>query len=104
MMDAEMEQDVRDFDAAREDIEQGEELVPSEVVYAILDGENPVRVWREYRGFTQDELANAAGISLPYLVQIEADVRKGTVKVLEAIAKAMDLDLDDLVFEAREEQ
>jgi hypothetical protein len=55
MMDAEMEQDVRDFDAAMKDIEQGEELVPSEVVYAILDGENPIRVWREYRGYTQDE-------------------------------------------------
>jgi DNA-binding XRE family transcriptional regulator len=103
-VDAEMNQDVRDFDAAMKDIEQGEELVPSEVVYAILDGENPVRVWREYRGYSRDELAKAAGISLPYLVQIETDVRKGTVKVLEAIAKALDLDLDDLVFEAREEQ
>ena len=60
-----MNQDIRDFNAAMKDIEQGEELVPSEVVYAILDGGNPFRVWREYRGYTQDELAQSAGISKP---------------------------------------
>ena len=45
--------DIRDQDAALEDIEQGEELVPSEVIYAIMDGENPIRVWREFKGYTQ---------------------------------------------------
>jgi len=103
MMDAEMTQDILDFDEAMKDIEQGEELVPSEVVYAILDGGNPVRVWREYRGYTQDELAKAAGISKPYLSQIETGKRRGTAKVLAAIAKALDLDLDDIVFEIEPE-
>lgn len=95
--EAEMLSDVRDYDAALEDIEQGEELVPSEVVYAILDGENPIRVWREYRGYTQKELADLAGISKPYLSQIETGKRTGTTEVLSAIANALELTLDDIV-------
>jgi DNA-binding XRE family transcriptional regulator len=95
--EAEMLSDVRDYDAAMENIEQGEELVPSEVVYAILDGENPIRVWREYRGYTQKELAESAGISKPYLSQIETGKRTGTTEVLSAIASALDLTIDDIV-------
>jgi len=44
-------------------------------------------------------LAKAAGISKPYLSQIETGKRRGTTKVFTAIAKALDLDLDDLMFE-----
>ncbi len=55
--DAEMLADVRDYDAAVERIAAGEELVPAEVVYALLDGGNPIRVWREYRGLNQVQLA-----------------------------------------------
>jgi DNA-binding XRE family transcriptional regulator len=95
--EAEMLSDVRDYDAALEDIEQGEELVPSEVVYAILDGENPIRVWREYKGYTQKELAESAGISKPYLSQIETGKRTGTTEVLSAIASSLDLTIDDIV-------
>ncbi len=95
--EAEMLSDIRDYDAALEEIEQGEELVPSEVVYAILDGENPIRVWREYRGYTQKELAESAGISKPYLSQIETGKRTGTTEVLSAIARALDLTIDDIV-------
>ena len=95
--DAEMLQDIRDYDEARKAIEDGEELIPSEVTYAILDGENPIRIWREHRGFTQQRLAETAGISTPYLSQIESGKRKGTTDVLAALAKALGLSLDDIV-------
>ncbi len=95
--DADMLQDIRDYDEAKKAVESGEELVPSEVVYAILDGESPIRVWREYRGLTQPDLAGAAGISVPYLSQIESGKRKGSTEVLAAIARALDLALDDIV-------
>lgn len=95
--DAEMLQDIRDYDEAKNAIENGEELVPSEVTYAILDGENPIRIWREHRGFTQQRLAETAGISTPYLSQIESGKRKGTTDVLAAISKALGLSLDDIV-------
>ncbi|GAG48441.1 unnamed protein product, partial [marine sediment metagenome] len=45
--EAEMLQDVRAYDEAKKAIAEGEELIPGEVTYAILDGGNPVRVWRE---------------------------------------------------------
>ena len=94
---AEMLQDVRAYDEAKLAIAQGEELIPSEVTFALLDGGHPVRVWREHRGLTQQQLAQAAGISVPYLSQIESRKRNGSADVLAAIAKALDLSLDDLV-------
>jgi hypothetical protein len=69
---AEMLQDIQDYDHAKASLESGaEELIPSELVYAILDGENPLKVWREYRRILQQELARMAEISVPYLSQLE---------------------------------
>ncbi|MFC1975114.1 helix-turn-helix domain-containing protein [Chloroflexota bacterium] len=95
--EAEMLQDVRDYDEAKLALANGEELIPSQVTYALLDGENPLRVWREYRGLTQQQVAEAAGISKPYLSQLESGQRKGTTEVLQAVAKVLNVSLDDLV-------
>ncbi len=55
---AEMLQDIRDYDELKAGITNGTiELLPDEVVRAILDGENPIRIWREYRGLNQQELS-----------------------------------------------
>ena len=95
---AEMLEDIRDYDAAKAALENAEdELIPAEVVFAVLDGENPIKVWREYRGLTQQQLADKAKISKPYLSQIETGKRKGTTEILSAIAKALDVSLDELV-------
>ena len=74
-----------------------EELIPADVVHRILDGENPVRVWREHRKLTQQALADQAGISKNYLSQIESGKRDGRVRVLQALAQVLNVDLDDLV-------
>ena len=96
--EAEMLQDIRDYDTAKAAIERGEEeLVPSEVAYAILDGKNPIKIWREYRGLTQQQLAEATGISTSYLSQIETRKRTGRTEVLTAIARVLKLTLDDIV-------
>ena len=95
--EAEMLQDVAEYDAAMDALEQGEELISSEVAFAILDGENPIRVWRNFRGFTQQELADRAGISKPYLSQIETGKRTGTADVLVAIAVALGVTIDDVI-------
>lgn len=95
---AETLHDIRDYDSVKAALERGEEeLIPSEVVYALLDGQNPIKVWREYRDLTQLQLAKAGGISVPYLSQLESGKRKGSTKVLSAIAKAMKLSLNDIV-------
>lgn len=95
--DAEMLQDIRDYDAAKQAIADGEQLIPGEVVNALVDGENPIRVWREYRGLTQTHLAKIADISVPYLSQLESGKRRGSTGVLGAIAKGLALTLDDLI-------
>jgi DNA-binding XRE family transcriptional regulator len=96
--EAEMLQDVRDYDTILEAVDQGEEeTIPAKVVYAIFDGENPIRIWREYRRLTQQQLAEAAGISTPYLSQLESGKRAGTTEVLSAIANALNLTLEDIV-------
>ena len=95
--EAEMLQDVRAYDEAKKAIADGEELIPAEVTYAILDGINPVRVWRQHRGLTQQQLAEATGISIPYLSQIESGKRRGSAEVLAAIAKELELSLDDIM-------
>jgi DNA-binding XRE family transcriptional regulator len=95
---AEMLEDIRDYDAAKAAIERGEEeLIPSEVVFAILDGGNPIKVWREFRDMSQQQLAEIAGISKPYLSQIENDKRRGTTEVITAIAKALKISIDELI-------
>ena len=95
---SELLEDIRDFDTINAAIDRREEeLIPSEVVYAILDGENPIKVWREYRELTQQQLAETAGISKPYLSQIETGKRIGTAEILSAIAKALDVSLDEVI-------
>ena len=89
--------DIQAYDEAQRAIADGEELVPSSVTYAILDGENPIRVWREHRGLTQQQVADLAGISKPYLSQLESGRRSGSIDVLSALARALGLSIDDLI-------
>jgi len=95
--EVEMLKDVRAYDEAKKAVAAGEELVPSEVTYAILDGGNPVRVWREHRGMSQKQLAESSGLSVPYLSQIETGKRKGSPGALAAIAKELGLSPDDIM-------
>ncbi len=85
-----MLQDVQDYDTSKAAIARGDEaLVPSEVVHAILDGENPIQVWRQHRGLSRQELAANAGITLSYLSQLETNERAAPLDVLSALAKAL---------------
>lgn len=67
------------------------------MVDRILAGENLVRVWREHRGLTVAGLAEKAGITQPYLSQIETGKREGTLATMKKIASALRVKLDDLV-------
>lgn len=87
---AEMLEDIQDFDAIHEAIHNGtEELLPASVVFDLAGEENPLKVWREYRGFTQQQLAEEAGTSVPFLSQIKTGKRKASVGVLVKIASIL---------------
>lgn len=91
-------QDVADAKAIEERIARGEgEYMPASVVNAILDGESPVKVYREYRKKTQAELAAEAGLSVDMIKKIESGKSDGSLKSLKAIAKALKVDLEDLI-------
>lgn len=72
------------------------ETFPDDVAGRLLNGEHPVKVFREHRGMTQVQLADAAGLKQAYVSQIEAGSRGGSVDVLKRIAEALRVDLDDL--------
>jgi DNA-binding XRE family transcriptional regulator/PHD/YefM family antitoxin component YafN of YafNO toxin-antitoxin module len=74
-----------------------EELLPAAMVERILAGENAVRVWREHRGLTVRALAEKAGLTQPFVSQIETGKRDGTVATMRRIAEALGVALDDLV-------
>ena len=89
--------DIRAYDRAKERLEAGtDEMIPADFADRILDGESPVRVWREYRGLSIKQLAAGANISAAYLSQIEGGSRNGSLSTLRALAKALSLDVDDL--------
>jgi len=73
------------------------ETFPASIADALIAGESPVRVFRRHRNLTQTELAHKAGISAPYLNQIEARKRKPSTEVLKRLASALDVPLDALV-------
>lgn len=76
---------------------ENEESFPIDVADRLLAGENAVRVYRDYRGLTQKQLAKAAGINAIYLSQIETGRRTGSAQTLAAIATALGVDVDDLL-------
>ncbi len=73
------------------------ETIPADVVNRLLDGENKIKVWRVHRGLTQQALAEACGVSKPYVSQLEANTRLASQAVLRKLANALRVDLDDLV-------
>ena len=79
---------------------EGEEIVPSELVYAIMDGENPLRAWRKYRGMTQDGLAQAATTSKSLVSLIENGKAQGKPTHWRALAEALKVDIEDILPES----
>ena len=85
---------VREFDTR---LARGEEeLIPAEYVNRMIDGENKIRVWREYRGLTVKALAETAGVTPAYLSQIETGAREGPIETLKKLAAALRVTIDDI--------
>jgi antitoxin component HigA of HigAB toxin-antitoxin module len=70
---------------------------PAEVVRAIAAGSTPLRAWRDHRGLTLQALADAAGLSKPYVSQIESGKRAGTAATLQKLAAALSVPVGALM-------
>lgn len=98
---AEDAQDAADAKEAARELASGEdEAIPAEIANRLLsDDEHPLKVWREYRGLTQESLGRVVGVGKSYISQIEAGNKSGSAKVLKKLAETLDVDMDDLLVE-----
>ena len=74
------------------------DTLPSDVLDDIAA--NPLqklRIIRKYNGMTQVDLAKKAGISRPYLTEIETGKKEGSIRAIKALAEALDIDIGFLI-------
>jgi DNA-binding XRE family transcriptional regulator len=71
--------------------------LPQEIMEQLTIGkDSAIKVIRKYRGLTQGDLATAAGISRPYLTEIETGRKDGSIRALKSIAGALAVSLEFL--------
>lgn len=75
----------------------GDDL-PDDVLDQLASGQSsPIKILRGWRGMTQQELAEAANLSRPYLTEIEKGKKDGSVRAIRAIAEALRVEVRYLV-------
>ena len=90
--------DIRAALAVQAQIDAGaDEFIPARVADRLIDGEPPLRVWREFRGMSQSALSRAAETSRIQIVDIEAGRATGSVQTLCRLADALGIAVDDIV-------
>ncbi len=99
MEDAEMLLDVKAYDAAKarlDDDDDEDELIPLEITERRLRGEPPLRIWREYRELTQEQLAKASRVSRALIAAIETQRKTGSVSTWKKLGSALDVGWEQL--------
>lgn len=94
---AEMLADVKAYDAAKARLHDGEdELIPLEITERRLKGEPALRVWREHRKLTQEQLAKKAKVSRALIAAIETKRKAGSVNTWKKLGAALDVGWEPL--------
>ena len=75
----------------------GEEYVPIELTDRILAGETPLRVWRQYRGLSQDGLGKIVGLSKVGISRLELNKGDTSRARWRALAEALNVDVEDIL-------
>ncbi|WP_372397771.1 helix-turn-helix transcriptional regulator [Azospirillum sp. HJ39] len=90
--------DLADADVVKSLLAVGEtEAFPFELAERLLDGVHSATVFREYRGLTAREFAEAAGVAPSYMSEIESGWHPGGADAMTKIASALRVPLDLLV-------
>ena len=74
------------------------ETFPSDFVKKLLLGEeHPVKVWRDFRGLSQAQLAAESGVRQAAISNIETGKNSGSVHTMQALARALGCTIDLLL-------
>ena len=90
-------EDLEDLRAVRAHEADPQAGLPLELTKRLIDGENPLLVYREWRGLTQSALAEASGVNRVQIVQIEKGQKTGSAPTLKKLAGALGVAVDDLI-------
>lgn len=94
---AEDQADINAAIAAEKRRLEGEEYVPADLVYRVMEGENALRVWRQFRGLTLAALAEKAGTRQSMLSRIENGQLQGRPSLWRKLAEALDVTIEDIL-------
>lgn len=90
-------EDLADLQAYERAKASGGPSIPAEAVKRMIEGDSPLKVFRELRGLSQIGLARASGVNRVQIADIEAGRGKGSIDTLKKLADALSLTIDDLV-------
>jgi DNA-binding XRE family transcriptional regulator len=90
-------EDLADIEAYDRAVAAGSESIPAAYANRMIDGESPLRVYREFRELSQTTLAARAQVNRVQIVDIEAGRKTGSVATLRKLAAALGVTMDDLV-------
>jgi DNA-binding XRE family transcriptional regulator len=89
--------DLQAYDRAQAALATGEdELIPAEYANRLLNGDSPLRVYRDLRCLTQAALAERSGVNRVTVAEIETGRKRGSVATLRKLADALGVAVDDL--------
>ena len=94
---SEEQEDIAAAVRAEQRAAEGDEYVPAALVERLVAGEPALRVWREYRGLSQQALGEKVGLSKMAISGIESGKRDTSSHNWRLLAEALSVDLDDLV-------
>ncbi|MEZ5873183.1 MAG: helix-turn-helix transcriptional regulator [Nitratireductor sp.] len=87
-------EDILAFDRAM--VDRGDGL-PHDFMLRLIKGENALRVFREWRGFSQSALSRASRVHRVQIADIEAGRANASVQTWKKLAEALDVEIGELV-------
>lgn len=76
----------------------GQDSLPDNILDELAGRQDtPLKILRRHRGLTQQQLADTAGLSRPYLTEIERGRKEGSVSAIRALATALSVPADLLL-------
>ncbi|MBP1150094.1 helix-turn-helix transcriptional regulator [Methylocaldum sp. RMAD-M] len=94
---AELATDMASDVKTEERLVPGEEQLPDDLKARLLAGENAIRIWREFRGLTLEELAERAGITESFVALVDRGRPTCRIDKLKRIAEVLGVHLENIL-------